>query len=112
MAGRYDYWADRDIGALILEHVADSMTQSVRRAALYRHARYRAEWCAAAATAAGEGMARSRHVEQLAQKLKAEPGASPNGGPAESLGNSGAGGGPPSVSYMTVGQRKRSPRRR
>lgn len=29
---------------------------------------------------------------------RAEPGASPNGGPAERLGNSGAGGGPPSVS--------------
>ncbi len=28
----------------------------------------------------------------------AEPGASPNGGPAEPLGNSGVGGGPPSVS--------------
>jgi hypothetical protein len=28
----------------------------------------------------------------------AEPGASPNGGPAEPLGNSGIGGGPPSVS--------------
>ena len=28
----------------------------------------------------------------------AEPGASPNGGPAKPLGNSGAGGGPPSVS--------------
>jgi hypothetical protein len=34
----------------------------------------------------------------LRQERKAEPGASPNGGPAESLGNPGAGGGPPSVS--------------
>jgi hypothetical protein len=31
-------------------------------------------------------------------KHRAEPGASPNGGPAETLGNSGVGGGPPSVS--------------
>ena len=31
-------------------------------------------------------------------RMRAEPGASPNGGPAERLGNSGAGGGPPSVS--------------
>jgi hypothetical protein len=29
---------------------------------------------------------------------EAEPGASPNGGPAERFGNSGVGGGPPSVS--------------
>lgn len=32
------------------------------------------------------------------RRWKAEPGAPPNGGPAESLGNLGAGGGPPSVS--------------
>ena len=32
------------------------------------------------------------------KKRLAEPGAPPKGGPAESLGNSGAGGGPPSVS--------------
>jgi hypothetical protein len=34
----------------------------------------------------------------LPWKLRAEPGAAPNGGPAESSVNSGAGGGPPSVS--------------
>lgn len=32
------------------------------------------------------------------QRSNAEPGAAPNGGPAEPLGNSGVGGGPPSVS--------------
>jgi hypothetical protein len=37
-------------------------------------------------------LCRKRHART------AEPGASPNGGPAEQLGNSGVGGGPPSVS--------------
>jgi hypothetical protein len=85
MAGRYDFWADRDVGALILEHAADSMPSCPRRAALYRHAKYLAEWCAAASTAGGEGMARSRHVEQLAQKLSAEPDAPPNSRPPQQL---------------------------
>jgi hypothetical protein len=35
---------------------------------------------------------------ELTGASSAEPGASPKGGPAERLGNSGAGGGPPSVS--------------
>jgi hypothetical protein len=37
-------------------------------------------------------------LSDLAQLTLPQPGASPNGGPAERLGNSGAGGGPPSVS--------------
>jgi hypothetical protein len=41
--------------------------------------------------------ARSRRL-QAGRGKKAQPGASPNGGPAERLGNWGAGGGPPSVS--------------
>jgi hypothetical protein len=44
---------------------------------------------------------RSRVVSlglERAKKRAAEPGAPPNGGPAERLGNSGAGDGPPSVS--------------
>ena len=35
---------------------------------------------------------------RLRQKASAEPAASPNGGPAERIGNSGVGDGPPSVS--------------
>jgi|ERR1041385_11142 hypothetical protein len=58
-----------------------------------------------------EHVANDRHLEQKVRqqafaaakkwrktKTKAEPGASPNGGPAMRLGDSGAGGGPPSVS--------------
>jgi hypothetical protein len=72
-AGRLPYWKDRDIGALVLEQVADSMVPSMRRAALYRHAMYRARWCAAAATAGGEGISRSTHAQQIEKKLIAEP---------------------------------------
>ena len=72
MAGRYDYWADRDVGAMILEQVADSLASSPRRTALYRHAKYRAEWCTASATAGGEAIARSKHIERLADKINAE----------------------------------------
>jgi len=58
-----------------------------------------------------EHVAKDRHLEQKIRqqafaaakkwrkaKAKAEPGASPNGGPAMRLGDSAAGGGPPSVS--------------
>ena len=38
------------------------------------------------------------NVLQVAAKLGSEPGASPNGGPTMRFGNSGASGGPPSVS--------------
>lgn len=41
---------------------------------------------------------RVRTVLECLLKRHAQPSASPNGGPAESLGNSGSGGGPPSVS--------------
>jgi hypothetical protein len=37
-------------------------------------------------------------VQGVVEVSSTEPGASPNGGPGRSLGNSGAGGGPPSVS--------------
>jgi len=61
----------------------------------------------------GHSLSFGRHVRRLLRdggecpwcravvveaKKDAEPGAPPNGGPAELLGNSGAGGGPPSVS--------------
>lgn len=64
-AGQFPYWADCDAGALVLEGVADSMLPGLRRALLYWHALYRAQWCASAATAGGEGIARSRHLERV-----------------------------------------------
>ena len=69
-AARYDYWCDCDVGALLLERMADGVeVDSMRRSILYRHARFRAIWCAQAATSGGEGMARSAHVKQLDAKL-------------------------------------------
>ena len=41
---------------------------------------------------------RTLRIEVARLKAIAEPGAAPNGGPAQQLGNSGIGGGPPSVS--------------
>jgi hypothetical protein len=72
-AGQFPYWADCDVGALVLEDVADGMPPGPRRALLYRHAMYRAQWCASAATAGSEGIARSRHLERARAKLGAEP---------------------------------------
>jgi hypothetical protein len=46
---------------------------------------------------AGIGFALGCSASRWDARRRAEPGASPNGGPAERLGNSGAGGGPPSV---------------
>jgi hypothetical protein len=76
--GRFPYWADCDVGALVLEDVADDMLPGPRRALLYQNAAYRAQWCASAATAGGEGMARSLHLERVRAKLRAEP-AAPGG---------------------------------
>jgi hypothetical protein len=70
-AGRYPYWQDQDIGALILECVADSLADSPLKEYLYKHAQYRAEWCASSATAGGEGLARLGHVRQIEEKRKA-----------------------------------------
>jgi len=97
-AGQFPYWADCDVGALALEDVADDMPSGLRRALLYRHAVYRAQWCASAATAGGEGAARSRHLQRTMAKLAAEqPTASANDGPAVPLGHSDARGGPLSM---------------
>ena len=71
-AGRFPYWADCDVGALVLEDVADDMFPGPRRVLLYRNALYRAQWCASAATAGGEGMGRSLHLERVRAKLHAE----------------------------------------
>ena len=69
-AGRYDYWCDCDVGALLLECVADAIGQGgVQKRILYRHAHFRAVWCAQTATSGGEGVARSAHVRKLDTKL-------------------------------------------
>jgi hypothetical protein len=67
-AGRLPYFGDKDIGALILESTADEIVDVELRAFLYNEARLRATWCAQAASAGGEGIARSRHIQSLDAK--------------------------------------------
>lgn len=69
-AGRLPYFQDCDIGAMILEAAADSSGDSDLRIFLYTEALFRATWCAQAASAGGEGAARSRHVEILYGKIQ------------------------------------------
>jgi len=72
LAGSLPYWQDSDVGALILESVADNLPDGRLKEFLYRHALYRAQWCASSATAGGEGMARMLHVNQLQRKRVAQ----------------------------------------
>jgi len=59
-----------DVGALILECIADSETRADFRARLYEEAIRRAEWCVSLATTAGEEYPGSRHLERLREKQK------------------------------------------
>jgi len=68
-AGVIPFFQDTDIGALVLEQAADDASDATLKSFLYTEALYRAQWCAQAASAGGEGLARSRHVEQLQAKL-------------------------------------------
>jgi len=70
IAGRFPYWQDSDIGALILESLADEIAPAPLSNRLYKEAMYRARWCTAAATSGGEGLARSIDVKRLSEKLK------------------------------------------
>jgi hypothetical protein len=74
LAGRLPYVSDSDFGALVLEREADLNAEGTLRSRLYREAMWRARWCAQAATAGGEGLARIQDVDRLMNKSKqAEP---------------------------------------
>ena len=60
-----------DVGAIILESVADSMALGSRRTAVYRHAKYCTQWCASGATAGGESIAMSAQLDRVMKKLSA-----------------------------------------
>jgi hypothetical protein len=64
-AGRLPYAGDSDFGALILEREADLTATGHLKVRLYREAMWRARWCAQAATAGGEGLARIEEVDRL-----------------------------------------------
>ena len=68
LSGRLEYVFDDDFGAVVLEEAGDEASGAQRRY-LYRHALYRATWCAQAATAGGEGIARSLRIERIRAKL-------------------------------------------
>lgn len=68
LSGRLDYVFDDDFGAVVLEEAGDESFGAQRRY-LYRHALYRATWCAQAATAGGEGIARSLRIDRIKAKL-------------------------------------------
>lgn len=55
---------DRDYAAVALQYSVDQAVPEVGKAML-QFALGRAEWCASCATAGGEGIARSRHVQEL-----------------------------------------------
>ena len=69
-AGRLPYISDSDFGALILEREADLNAAGHLKVRLYREAMWRARWCAQAATAGGEGLARIEGVDRLMSKIK------------------------------------------
>ena len=72
-AGRLDPWNDREIGALILERVADGDVPEDRRERLYREASFRARWHASEASSAGDGMWRMKDVQRIESKMTESP---------------------------------------
>ena len=69
-AGKFPYKIDSDIGALILEREADLNAHGELKNRLYREASWRARWCAACATAGGEGLSRAVDMKRILAKLK------------------------------------------
>jgi len=63
--------ADCDVGALVLESVADTIEDSDVKWWLYQEALFRAKWCAESGGSGGECYARSKHFKQLNIKIKA-----------------------------------------
>ena len=70
IAGKLPYVSDSDFGALILEREADLNATCPLKPRLYREAMWRARWCAQAASAGGEGLARIEDVDRLMNKIQ------------------------------------------
>ncbi len=68
-AGALDYIDDQDRGAIMFEQIADSTDDTELRLLCYKHALFRANWCAQAATSGGEGLSRSQHAKQIESKI-------------------------------------------
>lgn len=70
LAGRLPYVLDSDFGALVLEELADSVSDRSLKRWLYTEAGYRANWCVQSGTAGGECLARLVHAQRIEAKLK------------------------------------------
>ena len=70
-AGKIPYAADCDVGALVLEAIADSIDDLDCKQWLYQESLFRAWWCVESGTAGGECHARSRHYERIREKVQA-----------------------------------------
>ncbi len=69
-AGKIPYAADCDVGALVLEAIADGIDDLERKRWLYQESLFRANWCAGSGTSGSECHARSKHVERIRQKVQ------------------------------------------
>jgi hypothetical protein len=69
-AGKIPYAADCDIGALVLEDLAETANDSKVKCWLYQESQFRAKWCVESGTSGGECNARSRHLERINKKIK------------------------------------------
>jgi len=67
-AGKLCYVDDRDQAAILLELIGDQTEDAVLRLLCYKHAVFRAKWCAQAATGGGEGISRAVHLRILQDK--------------------------------------------
>ncbi|MTV39877.1 hypothetical protein [Duganella radicis] len=69
-SNRLGWSRDCDYAAVALQAASLSVASPVIRKAMLDFALARAEWCASCATAGGEGIARSVHVQALRDLLK------------------------------------------
>ncbi|GAB3244665.1 hypothetical protein [Chitinimonas naiadis] len=64
-ANKLEWLFDRDFTALLIQHALPRFRSDALRLIALDVAIDRASWCASAATAGGEGLARSVHVREL-----------------------------------------------
>ena len=64
-ANKLGWPCDADFTALLLQHMLPHFDSNELRCVAVEFALDRARWCASAATAGGEGLARSRHIHEL-----------------------------------------------
>ncbi len=68
-AGKIPYAGDCDVGALVLESIADTIEDHEMQMWLYQEAGFRAKWCAESSTSGSECHARSVHFKQIHKKI-------------------------------------------